>query len=76
MCLNQGFAHGCSSRFHLTDEANRNSLVWFAHVPTEANTSDYPSRLAPHPFLSDSRNSNTLAEQRLAGLLRDSNIVM
>ena len=27
-------------QIHLTDEAKRNSLVWFARVPTETNISD------------------------------------
>ena len=51
-------------KIHLADEAKRNSLVWFARVPTEANRSDYPSRLAPHPFLVDDLNCNTLALEK------------
>ena len=56
-------------KFHLTDEAKRNSLVWFARVPTEANISDYPSRLVPHPFLQESRNCNQLASERLSQII-------
>lgn len=42
----------------VSDEAKR---VWFARVPTEANISDYPSRLAPASFLVDSLNCNPKA---------------
>ena len=50
---------------YLMDEVNRNSLVWFARVPTEANISDFPSRLVEHPFLTVSHQCNKLAEEKL-----------
>ena len=62
-------------KFHLTDEAKRNSLVWFARVPTEANISDFRSRLVPHPFLKDSHNCNRLASERLDQIMVSSNLV-
>ena len=58
-------------KFHLIDEAKRTWLVWFARVPTEANISDYPSRLVPHPFLVDSHNCNRAALERLDVILKD-----
>lgn len=54
-------------KFHLMDEANRNSLIWF--VPTEANISDLPSRLVEHPFLTASHQCNKLAEEKLEKIL-------
>lgn len=54
-------------KFHLMDEANRNSLIWF--VPTEANISDFPSRLVEHPFLTASYECNKLAEEKLEKIL-------
>ena len=62
-------------KFHLTDEAERNSLVWFARVPTEANISDFPSRLVAHPFLKDSHNCNVLAAERLEQIMVSSKLV-
>lgn len=56
-------------KFHLMDEANRNSLIWFARVPTEANISDFPSRLVEHPFLTVSHQCNKLAEEKLEKIL-------
>ena len=47
------------------DEANRNSLIWGARVPTEANISDFPSRLVEHPFQIASHQCNKLAEEKL-----------
>ena len=41
-------------KFHLRDEADRNSLIWLAHVSTEASVSDFPSGLVEHPFLESS----------------------
>ena len=63
-------------KFHLTDEAKRNSLVWFARVPTEANISDYPSRLVRHPSLQDFHNCNQLALERLNLIIDSSNLVV
>ena len=56
-------------QIHLVDEAKRNSLVWFARVPTEANISDYPSRLVPHPFLDNSHCCNSLALERFNSMM-------
>lgn len=56
-------------QIHLVDEAKRNSLVWFARVPTEANFSDYPSRLVPHPFLDNSHCCNSLALERFNSMM-------
>ena len=38
-------------RFHLTAEVEHNMKAWLARVPTEANLSDFPSRLCEHPLL-------------------------
>ena len=56
-------------KFHLVDEAPRNSLVWFARVPTEANISDFPSRLVEHPFLPSTHCCNPIAKTALDKLL-------
>lgn len=56
-------------KFYLMDEANRNSLIWFARAPTEANISDFPSRLVKHPFLTASHQCNKLAEEKLEKIL-------
>ena len=58
-------------KFHLTDEAKRNLLVWFARVPAEANVSDYPSKSVPHPFLVGSHNCNRAALERFDVILED-----
>ena len=57
-------------KFHLEDEAKRNSVVWFARVPTEANISDYPSRLVSHPFLVETHNCNVDAVEKRECILQ------
>lgn len=37
--------------FQLTLEAHSGSRAWYARVPTEANVSDFPSRLQEHSML-------------------------
>ena len=63
-------------KFHLLDEASRNSLVWFARVPTEANISDFPSRLVEHPFLPSTHCCNSLATTALDKILNEISEVM
>ena len=42
-------------------EAELSTKVGFSSVPTEANISDFPSRLSPHPFLSAELECSDLA---------------
>ena len=46
-----------------------NFLIWIARVPTEANISDFPSRLVEHTFLTVSHQCNKLAEEKLEKIL-------
>lgn len=39
--------------YRLEIETRLNTSLWFARVPTEANLSDYPSRLCAHPLLAE-----------------------
>lgn len=46
----------CSPVVQLRRRAHNNFSTWFARVPTEANTSDYPSRQCDHPLRSSDLN--------------------
>ena len=63
-------------KFHLKDEAERNSLIWFARVPTEANISDFPSRLVEHPFLESSYQCNATAEEKQHAILAEVHLAL
>ena len=56
-------------KFHLKDETERTSFIWFARVPTEANISEFPSRLVEHPLLESSYQCNATAEEKLRAIL-------
>lgn len=50
---------GCRAalmRYRLGRRAHNNFSTWFARVPTEANTSDYPSRQCDHLLHSSDLN--------------------
>ena len=40
-------------RYNLERKASNNLCTWYARVPTEAHVSDFPSRNAAHPLLTD-----------------------
>ena len=63
-------------KFHLKDEAERDSLIWFARVPTEANISDFPSMLVEHPFLESSYQCNATAEEKLHAILAEVHLAL
>ena len=56
-------------RVYLSFEGKCNTSTWFARVPTEANISDYPSRLQPHEKLLDSLEVSSQAAALLDSTL-------
>ena len=52
--------------FHLNAEIEQNTRSWFARVPTEANLSDYPSRLCPHPLLKVEQDKSDGANAKIS----------
>ena len=55
--------------YHLEAEASSGTRAWFAGVPTEANVSDFPSRLTPHPFLTEDKEATLAARAAFGKLL-------
>ena len=56
--------------YHLNSEVNLNMNTWFARVPTEANLSDFPSRLCPHPLLVENAEKTMAARRSFNGLMQ------
>ena len=55
--------------YHLEVETALNTSLWFARVPTEANISDYPSRLCVYPLLSTDLEQNVAAKEVFSKIL-------
>ena len=55
--------------YQLRCEVACNSMTWFARVPTEANISDYPSRMLDHESLPSALQCVSQAEAELESIL-------
>lgn len=56
-------------RFQLELESQLCLQTWYARVPTEANISDYPSRLQKHPLLREGCDCSVAALEKLKHIL-------
>ena len=54
--------------YQLNLEACSGARTWYARVPTEANLSDFPSRMQPRDLLLEERNVSSKALTELARL--------
>ena len=54
--------------FYLQREVELNTQTWFARVPTEANLSDWPSRLCRHELLKDDTDCSETALDKFRSL--------
>ena len=70
--LIRGSGTGCWGEalmeFYLRQEVKLNTQTWFARVPTEANVSDWPSRLCRHELLNDEKDCSVAARHKFQSL--------